>query len=131
MSHSDSAVANPTKDETRAHPVATAWRPVLSEIVRVFAQGDYGLSKPLPGVDALPKRTAEQIRAYVGSCGATLVELPAESWETSLAQWMGDHWEVLVDLWTKEEGRSDLVLSLKVAEIGGEPRFSVRSVHVP
>ena len=130
MSRFDS-IANPVKDERGAHPVATAWRPVLAEIVRAFARGDYGLSKPLAAVEAVTKQTAEQIRAYVGSYGATLVELSAESWDTSCAQWMGDHWEVLVDLWTKEEGHSDLVLFLKVVESGGEPRFSVQSVHVP
>jgi hypothetical protein len=44
---------------------------------------------------------------------------------------MGNHWDVLVDLWTKEEGRSDLVLGVKVTELAGEPRFTVQLVYVP
>ena len=51
--------------------------------------------------------------------------------EIACAQWMGTHWEVLVDLWTKEEGRSDLVLHVKVVEDGASPRFTVHLVYVP
>jgi hypothetical protein len=97
----------------------------------VFARGDYGLAETVKSVDPLPLKVAEQIRAYIADYGATLVELPSDTWETSCAQWMGNHWEVLVDLWTKEEGRSDLVLGLKVVELGGEPRFTVQLVYVP
>ena len=44
---------------------------------------------------------------------------------------MESHWGVLVDLWTKESGKSDLVLGLRVFEEGGAIRFEVDSVHVP
>jgi len=44
---------------------------------------------------------------------------------------MGGYWDALVDLFTEEEGRSDLVLSLHVREGGGEYLFEVMSVHVP
>ena len=131
MTHQDLAIVGAVKDEAAAHPIAAAWRPVLSEIVLAFAQGDYGLAKTVRDVDAIPHKVAEQIRAYVADYGATLDELPNDTWETSCAQWMGNHWDVLVDLWTKEEGRSDLVLSLKVVELGGEPRFTVHLVYVP
>jgi hypothetical protein len=60
--------------------------------------------------------TAEQIRRYLADYGCTLVELPEDTWQTSVSQWMETHWEVLVDLWTAEEGRSDLVLAGRVVE---------------
>jgi hypothetical protein len=131
MSGADSTASLAVKDESAAHPIAAAWRPVVREIVRAFVRGDYGLAQMVRGVEAIPLLTAEQIRAYVADYGATLVELPPDTWETSCAQWMGTHWDVLVDLWTKEEGRSDLVLSLRVVESGGEPRFAVQLVYVP
>ncbi len=72
-------------------------------------------------------RMADSIADY----GAHLVELPEACWASSVCQWMGGYWDVLVDLFTEEEGRSDLVLSLRVREGGGEYLFEVMSVHVP
>jgi hypothetical protein len=63
--------------------------------------------------------------------GETLVELPRETWESSVAQWMGAHWDVLVDLWTEGEGRRDLVLDARVHETESGFRFEVRLVYVP
>ena len=131
MPHQDLARVGAVKDNDAAHPVAAEWRPVLSEIVGAFARGDYSLPEAIKGVDAIPHKVAEQIRAYIADYGATLVELPIDTWETSCAQWMGNHWDVLVDLWTKEEGRSDLVLGVKVTELAGEPRFTIQLVYVP
>ena len=53
------------------------------------------------------------------------------SWQSSLCQWMGDSWDVLVDLWTAESGPSDLVLFVRVTESGSSYRFEVRGVWVP
>jgi hypothetical protein len=44
---------------------------------------------------------------------------------------MGTHWELLVDLWTAEEGRSDLVLQGDVFETNSGTCFTIRSVYVP
>ena len=98
------------KDPDAAHPIASAWRPMLREVVGRLAQGDYQLAQSVRGVEPVSASTAEQIRNYIAEYGATLVELPDDTWRTSVAQWMGTHWEILVDLWTAEEGRSDLVL---------------------
>lgn len=48
-----------------------------------------------------------------------------------MSLWMGDKWEVLVDLWTEEEGPSDLVLHLYVREDRVEYRSEVYLVYVP
>lgn len=121
----------PIKDLDAAHPVASKWRPVLAEIVRALARGDYELASGVPGVAPVSTGTAAQIEQGLADHGATLIELPEEAWETSIAQWMGDHWEVLIDLWTQEEGCSDLVLHVVVAESGADDRFSVHLVYVP
>ena len=121
----------PVKDEERAHPIADAWRPQLREIVKALAERDYALARGIRGVEPASKETAEQIRAYIADFGETLADLPDESWNSSVSQWMGTHWDVLVDLWTVESGRSDLVLHMRVFEAKTEFRFEIDSVHVP
>lgn len=119
------------KDEFKAHPIAGAWRSVLCEIVHCFVAGDFGLAKGVAGVEPLSADLAGRMAAYVANYGATLLDLPPETWETSVAQWYGTHWGILVDLWTLEEGRSDLVLDARVVESEDGPRFSVHLVYVP
>src|SRR5262245_47277627 len=98
----------PVRDKNGAHPIADAWRPRLREIVTALAEGDYDLSRGIPFVAPTLKATADQIRAYIEDFGDALTALPDETWESSTSQWMGTHWDVVVDLWTVESGRSDL-----------------------
>jgi hypothetical protein len=44
--------------------------------------------------------------------------------------WMGNHWEVLVDLTTANETVSDLVLHATLVE-GRPNQVVVRSIHIP
>ncbi len=119
------------KDEDDAHPIAGSWRPMLRNVVQCFVAGDYGLQTGVLGVEPVSEETAEHIRSYVADYGATLVDLPPDSWQTSVAQWYGTHWDVLVDLWTAEEGRSDLVLAGKIVESDSGPHFTIHMVYVP
>jgi hypothetical protein len=121
----------PVKDEDAAHPIASAWRPTLREIVSAFVRGDYALSGGVHFVAPVSASTVDQIRKYIADSGETLAELPNETWRTSVSQWMGTHWEVLVDLWTVESGESDMVLSARVFEVGDGFRIEIDSVHVP
>ncbi len=119
------------KDENNAHPIAGAWRPMLHNVVRCFAACDYGLEKGVCGVESVSAKTAEQIRNCIAEYGATLVDLPTDSWQTSVAQWYGTHWDILVDLWTAEEGRSDLVLAGKIVDSHAGPRLTIHMVYIP
>jgi hypothetical protein len=121
----------PFKDPHSEHPVAESWRPVLRDIVTAFLQSDYGLADGLPYVAPVSPSTAEQIREYIADYGETLVSLPDEAWETSVARWKGLFWDVIVDLWTAESGRSDMILAVRVFEVGSHYRFEIISVHVP
>lgn len=121
----------PLKDPQNAHPIPESWRPVLGRIVEGLVQGAYELSTPLAFVAPVSRSTAEQIREYVADYGETLIELPDEAWDTSVSQWMETHWDVLVDLWTAESGKSDMVLAVRVFDVGREYRFEIDSVHVP
>ena len=104
---------------------------MFCEVVRCFVARDYGLASGVSGVDPVSASTADHIRDYVAGYGATLVELPPDTWQTSVAHWYGTHWSVLVDLWTAEEGRSDMVLEGRVFESDAGPRFTIHMVYVP
>ena len=44
---------------------------------------------------------------------------------------MDRYWEVLIDLWTVGEGRSDLVLRAEVSEVENGYLFDLQLVYVP
>jgi hypothetical protein len=119
------------KDENDAHPIAGSWRPMLRDVVRRLVAGDYRLEEGVSGVEPVSSKTAEHIRSAIADYGATLVDLPPDSWQTSVAQWYGTHWDILLDLWTAEEGRSDLVLFGKMVETQAGPRFTIHMAYVP
>lgn len=112
-------------------PVPSAWRPTLVAIVDAFVRGDYRLAGGVPGVAPVDDETAQQIGDAIADYGATLVALPPATWSTSVCMRMEDHWSLLVDLWTEEEGCSDLVLEVRVTEDGGGYLVTVYMVYVP
>lgn len=120
-----------TKDSENEGPIPSVWRPTLKNIVDAFVRHDYRLADGVVGVAPVSEKTAMQIRTYIQEYGAKLVSLPQESWATSVCIWMGDHWDALIDLWTEEEGSSDLVLQVHVSEVGSEPLVNVYMVYVP
>lgn len=117
------------KDDEREYPVPSAWRPKLREIVAALHEHNYALE----GVAdvALPDGTAELIAEIIQDYGCTITDLPDESWETSVCSWQVTNWDVLVDLFTVEEGRSDLVLQVNVGEQADRFVFKVSLVYVP
>jgi hypothetical protein len=120
-----------TKDSENEGPIPSAWRPALKNIVDAFVRHDYRLADGVAGVAPVSEETATQIRTYIQDYGAKLVSLPQESWATSVCIWMDDHWDALIDLWSEEEGSSDLVLQVHVSDVGSEPLVTVYMVYVP
>lgn len=119
------------KDKYSQGPVPTEWRATFSAIVDAFNEGDFRLAKKIDGVLPIAEDDAVAIENNINGYGANLTDLPDDSWQSSAYQWMVDYWEVLVDLYTHEEGRSDLVLHARIYEKGAAYVFEVRSVHVP
>ena len=130
-SHNEHTEVPVTKDPENEGPIPSAWRPMLKEIVDAFVRLDYRLADGVPGVAPVSEETATRIREYIEEYGARLVALPEASWDTSVCIWMGDHWDALVDLWTEEEGSSDLVLQVQVTEAAGGYVLNVYMVYVP
>jgi hypothetical protein len=112
-------------------PIPTAWRDTLSAIVEAFVTGDYRLEKGVANVAPVSAETASRIHKYLQYYGATLIALPDATWGSSVCVWYGDHWDALVDLWTQEEGQSDLVLHVRVNEASPSFLIQIHLVYVP
>lgn len=119
------------KDKENELPIPTVWRPIFCEIVEAFVMEDYRLSSRISEVESVSKETSDQIKEYIQDYGEKLVSLPEESWDTSIYIWMGSWWDVLIDLWTESEGRSDMVLSARVYESEGGYKIVIQMVYVP
>lgn len=121
----------PVRDSEQAHQVSGVWRDTIREIVDALASGDHRLSRPIESLVSVTAATADQIHRYLENYGETLTQLPNEAWDSSVAQWTGTHWDLLIDLWTVESGRSDLVLDLRVFPFADGFRFEIHAVYVP
>lgn len=128
MTESDIAVE---KNEENELPIPTAWRPIFSEIVNSFVKKDYCLREGLENVSAVSEETTNHIKEYIDEYGEELTQLSEDTWISSVCIWMGTHWNVLIDLWTAGEGRSDLVLGAKVSENGSDYLVEIGIVYVP
>lgn len=119
------------KDEENERPIPTAWRPAFSKIVDAFCKKDYSLSNGIVGVSSVSNETAIHIKEYIQGYGEELVQLSDETWDSSICIWTGSHWDVLIDLWTAGEGRSDLVLGAQVTENDNTYIIDIGMVYVP
>jgi hypothetical protein len=119
------------KDEENQTPIPSAWRGTFRLIVEAFKEGDFKLERGVIGVRNISSEDASRIEKNIERYGTTLTSLPEETWGTSVCQWMRSYWDVLIDLYTVEEGASDLVLAVRVYEEGKTYIFEVQSVYVP
>ena len=119
------------KDADRQQPVPTVWRRSFAAIVESLKEGDSILAQNLAGVRLIPAGETALMKQVIDDYGAELASLPEEAWKTSVCQRMLSHWDVLIDLFTVEEGASDLVLAARVRENEQGYTSEVQSVYVP
>mgnify|MGYP006155643247 CR=1 FL=1 len=119
------------KDIENEHPIASHWRPIIKRAVNAFSQNDFGLSTPIENIKPIPVDIALANKNYVSDYGEVLISLPEDTWETSCARWMGDYWQIIVDLFTENEGRSDLVLNGRVMVKNGNISLEIGLIYVP
>jgi len=86
-------------------------------------------------IEALTRGTrlsAADLRAAVEDYGRSLVEVPDGEWRQDIAPMEEPgSFHVIVDLWTAEEGRSDLSLELRVRDrYHGAFEVEVLDLHV-
>ncbi len=111
--------------------VPTVWRETIIQIVEAFKNKDYKLDQKITSVESISKDDALMIAENIEDYGDSLITLPNKTWKTSACLYMGVFWEVFVDLYTEDEGHSDLVLAVKVFEANKGYTFKVHSVYVP
>lgn len=119
------------KVEDAELPVPTIWREKIAEIVEAFKDGGFKLQNGISDVQQISEKDAKIIQGNIAAYGGEIISLPNESWDSSVCRWIGNFWDVLIDIYTNGEGRSDLVLFCRVLERGGKYMFIVDSVHVP
>ena len=119
------------KNEENKLPIPHIWRSSFKEIVKAFVKGDYSLSSEIKNVNSISDETTVQIKEYIEDYGEELIELPNETWESSVYISYGNYWNVLIDLFTKEEGLSDMVISAEIREKNEEYEIEVKQVYVP
>jgi hypothetical protein len=113
-------------------PVPERFRPVIATVVARLADGDYeGIRRDGFVRDSDDK---SDFAMYVREYPAALVPLPQEAWlpDLAFAQPLddGSGWYFLVDLWTREEGRSDLTLEGTLHDAPDGPRLLIDNIHV-
>ncbi len=119
------------KNEEEELPIPQVWRPIFKNIVNAFVNKDYNLSSGVNHVNPISDQIAEQIQEYIEEYGEELVDLPEETWDTSVYICYGDYWNVLIDLFTKNEGLSDLVLNAEVREKDNNYVVDIYLIYVP
>jgi hypothetical protein len=119
------------KNEEEELPIPHVWRPIFKNIVSAFVNKDYKLTFGVNNVNPVSEGNAEQIKEYIENYGEELIDLPEETWNTSVYIYYGDHWDLLIDLFTKNEGLSDLVLNAKVTEKDNNYFVDINLVYVP
>ncbi|MDT5268362.1 MAG: hypothetical protein QOH49_548 [Acidobacteriota bacterium] len=104
--------------------------PAIREVVHELAAGNY---EGLAADGRAGRLTAGELREAVRQYGRTLVELPDEGLQYIWVyeqQERENTWGVDVDLWTAEEGRSDLTLSLLMEQNASGVRTEIENLHV-
>ena len=96
-------------------------RDTVHQVVGMLVAGDYA---GLEAVSRGRRLTAEQLRQAVEEYGRELRMQPESVFDNLDVIEIKDAtrraWSLLVDLWTVEEGRSDLTLDVVLTETGGE-----------
>ena len=119
------------KDEHRQQPVPSEWRETFRSVVEAVRFGDLRMSAGVEHVAPINAALADHIAGNLKAYGGRLASLREETWATSVCQWQVGYWDVLVDLFTEEEGAVDLVLSARVREDGAHYAFEILLVYVP
>lgn len=78
--------------------------------------------------------TVEELSQALEDYGRSLVEIPDQGWEAADVYEIEDRldtWGIDLPLWTLEEGRSDLTLSLTVSRLdSGQVTVEIDDLHV-
>lgn len=106
---------------------------MLGSIVHRLVIGDYASLAADGLVSSTTDPTDSSIGRWIEDYPARLVDPPAEAWafsEHGPRTGVPHSWWVIVDLWTAEEGRSDLSMEATVWDDGASVVVKIDNVHV-
>lgn len=103
---------------------------MFHEVAAAFVVGDYSLrDHAIRGVREVDPSTAKAIANSVLVYGDNLAPLNPSTWNYAVYRWMGEYWQMLVDLTKEGEDVSDLTLHAKLYD-SEPPTLEIESVHV-
>ncbi len=103
-------------------------RDVTAELVHDVVLGRF---EKIATDNRIGRLTSADLRRAIAEYGRTLVDLPEEGWSLLDVQYIDDaHLALDVPMWTAEEGRSDLTLSLSVELGPTKVHVSIDDLHV-
>jgi hypothetical protein len=109
--------------------VPERFRPLLSALIDMIADGDVAAMRADPAIRVGTGDPLLRARDYPGA----VISLPAEGWDLSDAVQVGGQpelWSVIIPLWTRAEGRSDLSLEAIVEDRPEGPVVEIGNIHV-
>ncbi len=111
--------------------VPERFRPVITAAVDRLVAKDYAGLRADGLVAGSNDPDDDSVGLWIEQYPATLVPLPPEAWEHAMAGETVEPrvWWVTVDLWTAEEGRSDLTLEGHILD-RDPPVLTIDDVHV-
>lgn len=118
-------------DEDTATPLPSVWRETLIKIIEAFKNNDLASINQIQGVQNIELEHLQEIAENITDYGEKLVSLPDETWNSSQAYWMGFCWDIILNLFTESEGRSDLILSIRIFETDGVFEYLIQDMYVP
>lgn len=117
-------------------PIPNIWRDTIVQIVETFKDKDFARLNTIANVEFIDVEYATELAENIDDYGAHLISLPEESWNSSVCSYFGedneDHfWKAIVDLFTEEEGRSDLIISLNIYKHDDHYTYEITGIYVP
>lgn len=113
-------------------PIPSIWRECIIQIIEAFKDKDFGRLNTLPSVQCIDLAYAAEIAENIDAYGAHLISLAEESWHTSVCIYMkNESWKAIIDLFTVEEGRSDLIIDLFIFKKENQFIFQINNIYVP
>lgn len=113
-------------------PIPTIWRDTIILIVDAFKDKDFAGLNTITNVELIDLEYASELAEYIVDYGAHLISLSKDTWNTSVCLYMEDEfWKAIIDLFTAEEGRSDLILDLHIFKKQNQFEFQINGIYVP
>ena len=108
---------------------------LVLQLVRLLVKNDYQALQKLAGGERYATReNLDDLKASIDEYGATFVLPPDSEFESTSIYEVEDssprRWAIVMSLWTKEEGRSDLSLEAAITEGADHYAIELENIHV-